>query len=342
MCNFYLLDGQICMKTQISNFDTLLPDFILDAIQEQGFMPTGMLLPLNSYENRVYQIGLEDHDPIIAKFYRPGRWTDKAIGEEHSFVLRLLEEEIPVVAPLGLNKPLSTIPTLAQKNEYYYALFPKARAREQAEINNDDRRWLGRHLARIHNIGSRTQTKHRMKLNPVTYGENHLTLLMGLEFIPADLKDSLKIVLETVIQLTKPYFHEKLETILLHGDCHLGNVLWNTQGPLFLDFDDMVIAPAVQDVWMLLNGTKEEKAEQLACFMEGYETFREFDYAQLKMIEALRSLRMIHYAAWIALRHEEGAFKRAFPYFKERKYWEDFLNSMKEQLSLLQEVSYLG
>jgi len=324
--------------TEKLNFGELLPDLIFETVGQQGFRPTGALFPLNSYENRVYEISLEGEDPIVGKYYRPGRWSAEAIGEEHRFLEALNEAEIPVIRPLALKHPLKAAPTLAQTGEIYYAFYPKFRGREHAEITHDDLRWLGRSLARMHRVGENFSAKHRIALNPQTYGYDSLNFILRQTFLPADLKQNLEAHLGRALELTEPAFRRDVHAIPLHGDCHPGNILWNPDGPHLLDFDDMVIAPPVQDLWMLFNGNEHEVREQRDAFFEGYEMFREFDYSTLLLTEPLRTLRMIRHTAWIGHRHDEPLFQRAFPYYKERRYWEEFLLSLKEQIALLQEL----
>ena len=322
-------------------FDHLLPEIIFETVASQGYLPTGVLFPLNSYENRVYEIGIEESEPVIIKFYRPGRWHQETIAEEHHFVAALAESEVPVVQHLPLKKHLKGISTLDKLHDgIFYAIFPKFRGREHAEVTDDDRRWLGRTLARLHNIGENFPAKNRLHLNPKTYGHDSLSFILTQEFLPPDLKQSIEAHLAKAIELVDPHFKKPFKAFLVHGDCHPGNVLWNKDGPHLLDFDDMVIAPPVQDVWMLLNGTDEEKREQLKIFLEGYEVFREFDESSMILAEPLRTLRMIRHAAWIGQRYEEPAFQRAFPYYQERRYWEEYLLAIKEQISLLQELSW--
>lgn len=322
-------------------FDHLLPEIIFDTVAAQGYLPTGVLVPLNSYENRVYEIGIEEGEPLVAKYYRPGRWDFEIIAEEHRFVAALAEAEVPVVRHLELKKHLKGLSTLNKTADgIFYAIFPKFRGREHAEVTDDDRRWLGRTLARLHNVGEGFSAKHRMHLTAETYGHHSLSFILTQEFLPPDLKLSIETHLAKAIELVVPYFQKPMKTIALHGDCHPGNVLWNKDGPHLLDFDDMVIAPPVQDVWMLLNGTDEEKRGQMRVFLEGYEVFREFDESTLVLSEPLRTLRMIRHAAWIGQRYEEPAFQRAFPYYRERRYWEEFLQGIKEQIGLLQELQW--
>ncbi|MBI2067063.1 MAG: serine/threonine protein kinase [Deltaproteobacteria bacterium] len=320
------------------HFDTLLPEAIFKTVSDQGWQPTGSLIPLNSYENRVYEIGLEEAPPLIAKYYRPGRWTQEGICEEHLFLQALAEAEVPVVLPLPLQIHLPEISTLSRIGDFFYAFYPKFRGREHDEITNEDRRWLGRTLARLHNIGEQFRSLHRLSLNPHTYGTLSLEFILSQTFLPTDLKQNVEAHLLKAIELIRPHFGQNLKTMVLHGDCHPGNILWNREGPHLVDFDDMVIAPPTQDLWMLFNGTEEEKREQKENFFEGYEMFRKFDHNTLILSEPLRTLRMIRHAAWIGQRYKEPAFQKAFPYYEERRYWELFLLGIKEQISLLQEL----
>lgn len=324
----------------VTTFGELLPDTILDAVTRQGFRPTGALLPLNSYENRVYEIALDDAAPIVAKFYRPGRWSQAAIAAEHRFLARLLELEVPVVVPLTLPHPLADVPTLARSGEILYACSPRFRGRARDEMSNDDRRALGHVLARLHNVGEHFVATDRLRLTPQTYGHDSLSFILSQAFLPADLKQHIEAHLRQALQLVAPWFPAEMPTIVVQGDCHLGNILWDATGPHLLDFDDMVIAPAVQDVWMLFHGSAEEQRAQRKAFFDGYELFRPFDHATLILAEPLRTLRMIRHAAWIGQRYGEPAFQRAFPYYEQRRYWEEFLLGIKEQIALLQELQW--
>ncbi len=205
---------------------------------------------------------------------------------------------------------------------------------------DEDRQWLGRYIARIHNAGEFFQAKHRPKLTPETYCQSSLQSILSQKFIPEDARTTLEKLITEILNLLKPYFPKDLKTICLHGDCHPGNILWNQTGPHFLDFDDMVIAPPIQDLWMLFFGSEEEQRVQRESFFAGYEMFRSFDRSTLNLIEPLRTLRMIRHSAWIGERYEEAVFQRAFPYYREPRYWEGFLSEMKEQWSLLQELSW--
>lgn len=320
-------------------FGALLPDLIFASVTAQGFRPTGALMPLNSYENRVYEIPLEGEEPLIGKFYRPGRHSPEAIAEEHLFLAALAEAEIPVVQPLGLREHEVQVDSLSSIEGLYYAFFPKFRGREHAEITHEDLGWLGRTLARLHNVGEHFPCRHRLSLNPQTYGYVSLDFLLVQPFLPEDLRENLEAHLRRALELLQPFFPASLRVIPLHGDCHPGNILWNPDGPHLLDFDDMVLAPPVQDVWMLFSGTEAEQLEQRKHFFEGYEIFREFDFSTMNLMEPLRTLRMIRHAAWIGQRYEEPIFQKSFPYYRERRFWEQFLLSIKEQISLLQELN---
>jgi Ser/Thr protein kinase RdoA (MazF antagonist) len=322
------------------SFAELLPDTIFDAVMTQGFRPTGALFPLNSYENRVYEIALEDHEFLIAKFYRPQRWSPEGIAEEHAFVKRLAEAEIPVVCPYDLSQSTSHAKSLGLIDGIYHAFFPKFRGREHDETTNEDRCWLGRTLARLHNVSENFKSQHRMALNPKTYGDDCLDFILSQKFLPDDLKSGLDQILSQALDLTDPFFTKGLKTLLVHGDCHPGNVLWNQNGPHLLDFDDAVIAPPVQDVWMLFNGSHDEQKNQKDFFLEGYEMFRPFDQNTFRLAEPLRTLRLIRHSAWIGQRYDEPLFQKTFPYYQERRYWEEFSLTLREQISVLEELSW--
>ncbi len=322
------------------NFDQLDPETCFRSAELQGFRPTGALFPLNSYENRVYELALEDGDSLIGKYYRPGRWSAETIAEEHLFMKALAEAEIPIVLPYSLPEPLDLVDSVAEINGLYYTFYPKFRGREHDEISDEDRRWMGRTLGRLHNIGEAFPSKHRRQLNPTNYGTNSLEFILRQDFLPKDLLESISAHLEQAIQLIVPTFYEGLECIPLHGDCHPGNILWNSEGPSLVDFDDMVVAPPIQDLWMLFHGSADDIRRQKDVFFEGYSLFRDFNQNSFSLVEPLRTLRMIHHAAWIGRRYTEAIFQRAFPYYRERRYWEEFLLSIKEQIALLQEIPW--
>lgn len=322
----------------VATYAQLSPDVIFHAVEAQGFRPTGALFPLNSYENRVYELPLEEGDPIVAKFYRPGRWTVATIAEEHSFVWAAQELEIPTVAPLRLPRPLVSCESLGQHEGFYVAVYPKFRGREQVEHRPDDLRWLGRTLARLHNLGEHFRSQHRMHLTAQSYGADSIPIILGLPCIPEAQRPALTAQLPQAVQLAAARLDHGWPSFAIHGDCHHGNVLWNMNGPHLLDFDDMVIAPPVQDLWMLFHGDAEEQRAQREAFFSGYEIFRPFDPRSLILIEPLRTLRLIHHAAWLATRHAEPAFQGAFPYFTQARYWEEFAQHMREQIGVMQEL----
>lgn len=319
-------------------FDHLTPDVMLTAVEAQGFVPTGALMPLNSYENRVYEIALDEAAPIVAKFYRPNRWSAATIAEEHRFVLRAHEMEVPTVAPLALRAPSAVAATVGEHGGYCYALYPKFRGQMRPEMSIDELRWLGRTLARLHNVAAQFTSAARIQLTPQTYGHASVPVILQLECIPAVQRDALTALLPQAVALTEHAWNtHEWTTLPIHGDCHHGNVLWNHDGPHLLDFDDMVVAPPVQDLWMLQSGPADEQRAQRAALLEGYTLFRPFDERAFLLSEPLRTLRMIHHAAWLASRHDEPAFQQAFPYFTQARYWEEFAQMIREQIGVMQE-----
>lgn len=319
-------------------FADLLPNRILDAVAAQNLEPTGVILPLNSYENRVYEIRLAQETPIIAKFYRPGRWSAAAILEEHRFSTILWENNLPVISPLKLAHAAAGGNTLGVINGMFYAFFPKFVGREHADFSLEDLEVLGEVIGRMHAIGTSFASRHRLEISPKTYGYHSLSDILSQNFLPEDLKNPLEKTLGHALSLTEPFFTDSLPRLAIHGDCHAGNILWNYDGPNFVDFDDMLVGPAVQDVWMILGGGSGEREERQEAFFNAYEEFIDFDAETLILTEPLRTLRMIRHAAWIGRRYSEPAFQRAFPYYHERRYWEEFLLSIKEQIALLQEL----
>lgn len=318
-------------------FDSLTPKIILDCFFKQGLRPTGALIPLNSYENRVYEVPVEEGAPIIAKFYRQNRWSSRTIADEHHFVSRLLEAEIPVLAPLALFKPAGEALSLGYDHHFYYAFFPKLKGREKPEMDANERRQIGRLMGRLHNMGEKNLMPHRSKLDFENFIYAPAQTLFQSKYIPEQLKSSFESFLNGFMPLLKIFFDQPTKIISLHGDCHIGNILWNKDGPHLVDFDDMIVGPPVQDLWMLFSGSKEEMQTQADDFLEGYEVFRTFDRSTLSLIEPLRTARMIRHAAWIGQRFDEEAFKKAFPYYNQNRYWESLFLNLKEQTSIIQE-----
>jgi Ser/Thr protein kinase RdoA (MazF antagonist) len=313
----------------------LTPDIVLDAIDSTGRKCDGRMLALNSYENRVYQIWLEDESLIVAKFYRPQRWTDAQILEEHSFVQELTEREIPVIAPIALENGH----TLGSFQNFRFAIYPKQGGRAPELEQADTLEWIGRFLGRIHAVGAIKPFAERPSLNIETFGEEPRQYLLASPFLPADLIDAWSSVVEqALIGVWQCYERAgEIKLIRLHGDCHAGNVLWTESGPHFVDFDDSRMGPAIQDLWMLLSGETGDMTRQFADVLAGYEDFYEFDRRELHLIEALRTLRLIHYSAWIARRWDDPAFPAAFPWFNTQRYWQDRILELREQISLMAE-----
>lgn len=315
-------------------FSTLTPDLLLDALASIGILGDGRLLALNSYENRVYQVGVEEQLPVVVKFYRPGRWSCGQILEEHAFSLELADAEIPVVAPLLINGN-----TLQQYQDFYFAVFPR-RGGRVPELDQEGRlEWIGRFLGRIHAIGAQQAYRHRPGIDLHSFGAEPAQWLLEHQFIPADLTPAYRSVVEQALEGVKYCFDRAgdIATLRLHGDCHLSNLLWTEGGPHFVDFDDSRMGPAIQDLWMLLSGTREEMNLQLAELLEGYECFHDFNPAELHLIEALRTLRLIHYSAWLAKRWDDPAFPMTFTWFNTQQYWQDRILELREQIALMQE-----
>jgi Ser/Thr protein kinase RdoA (MazF antagonist) len=313
----------------------LTPDCILAALESVGLRGDGRMLALNSYENRVYQIGLEDEAPLVAKFYRPGRWDDAAILEEHAFVQELAGREIPVVPALQL----ADGKTLHAFRGFRFSVYPRQGGRAPELDDSNTLEWLGRFIGRIHSSGGLRSFTHRPALDIASFGEEPRDFLLARKFIPADLRDAWQAVVEQALEGVRHCFQRagEVASLRLHGDCHAGNVLWTDAGPHFVDFDDSRMGPAVQDLWMLLSGDRREMEQQLASVLRGYEDFQEFNTLELHLLEALRTLRLIHYSAWLARRWNDPAFPAAFPWFNTQRYWQDRILEMREQIPLMNE-----
>jgi Ser/Thr protein kinase RdoA (MazF antagonist) len=315
-------------------FETLTPDFILGAIEQQGYITDGRLFALNSYENRVYQIGIEDAEPLVAKFYRPGRWTDAQIAEEHEFCFELAEHEIPVVAPLRNENGDS----LMSVDGFRFSLYPRRGGRTPDIDDLDNLLVLGRLLGRIHRLGASRPFKFRPAITVQTFGYDAVAVVAA-DFIPADLRTPYDTLIGDLMRKIETRFAEAgdVQPIRVHGDCHSGNILWRDDTPHFVDFDDARMAPAVQDVWMLLSGDSERQRAQLSEIIEGYKEFHDFDLRELHLIEPLRTLRLLHYNAWLAERWDDPAFPRTFTWFNEPRYWEQHILDLREQFAALDE-----
>jgi Ser/Thr protein kinase RdoA (MazF antagonist) len=320
-------------------YEGLSPDLILNAVESLGLRCDGRLLALNSYENRVYQVGIDEGEPLVAKFYRPGRWSDEAIGEEHAYTLELAEHEIPVVPPLVWEGGR----TLLEYGGFRFALFPKQPGRTPELEDLDTLAWLGRFMGRIHAVGRTRPFKHRTALNIKTFGEDPFRFILEHEFLPPYLAKPYESLVEEVLtRVRRAYAAAGIDPeadfgIRLHGDCHPGNMLWTREGPHFVDFDDCRTGPAIQDLWMLLSGDRLERQVQLSSVMEGYLQFTDFNPRELHLIEALRALRMIHHSGWLARRWEDPAFKTSFSWFATPRYWEEQILSLREQAAMMDE-----
>ena len=312
----------------------LTPETVLDALDAVGLRGDGRLLALNSYENRVYQVWLEDGTSVVAKFYRPGRWSGAQIMEEHAFVHELAEHEIPAVAPLAL---VGT--TLAEHAGFRFAVFPRRGGRTPELEQRDTLQWLGRFIGRIHAVGATRPFTERPALDAESFGREPRDWLLGHGFVPPDLLQAWTSAADLALQGVARCYERAgtVRMLRLHGDCHAGNVLWTDQGPHFVDFDDARTGPALQDLWMLLSGGRSDMTRQLGDVLAGYEQFREFDARELHLVEALRTLRLIHYAAWIARRWDDPAFPAAFPWFNTQRYWQDRILELREQIALMDE-----
>jgi Ser/Thr protein kinase RdoA (MazF antagonist) len=321
----------------------LTPDRVLDAVASIGFIGDGRLLALNSYENRVYQIWLEESrtgvpaaKAVVAKFYRPARWTDAQIKEEHAFVADLAEHEIPVVAAM----PSENGETLHEFEGFRFAVYPRCGGRAPELDDRATLEWMGRFIGRMHAVGATARYGKRPAIDVTTFGEEPRDWLLAHHFVPDDLLDAWSSVVEQALEGVRRCFERcgDTATLRLHGDCHAGNVLWADAGPSFVDFDDSRMGPAIQDLWMLLSGDARDMAQQCRAVLSGYEDFCDFDHRQVHLIEPLRTLRLIHYSAWIARRWDDPAFPAAFPWFNTQRYWQDRILELREQIAAMQEA----
>ena len=315
-------------------FADLQPEDIVSTLEDLGFYCDGRFLALNSYENRVYQIGIEDDRPVVAKFYRPGRWSDESIREEHEFSIALADQDIPVVPPLEISGA-----TLKHAGPYRLAVFPCRGGRAPDLDNYELQTQLGRLIGRIHLEGETSSFKHRPRIDIDSYGVESIDFLLENDFIPEANCDAYEGVAELVLDGVEACFERAGNTreIRLHGDFHPGNVLVDQDRLHIVDLDDCRHGPAIQDLWMFLSGDRYEQTPQLEALLEGYQSFRRFDPRELHLLEALRSLRIMHYAAWLARRWEDPAFKVAFPWFDSPRYWDDHVLALREQVALMQE-----
>jgi Ser/Thr protein kinase RdoA (MazF antagonist) len=318
-------------------FSGLTPEVVLDAAAAMGLDPDGRLFALNSYENRVYQLHGAG-DTLVLKFYRPARWSDAQIAEEHAFTAELAAAELPVAAPLTLGGE-----TLLRYAEFRFACFPWLRGRAPELDAPQARQLLGRTLARVHQIGARRPFLTRPRIGIERFGWEARAQVLGSALLPASLHERYSAVSGALLERVTAGFAAAgdVGAIRLHGDCHLGNLLWNEHGPAFVDLDDCAMGPRIQDLWMMLSGPAPEQQRQWGELLEGYSQFADFDLRELALIEPLRALRMLHHAAWVAHRWNDPAFPRAFPWIGEPRYWERYVQDLLEQIEAIDDPPLL-
>ncbi len=319
------------MNDQAFTFQTLHPDTIMDALFEQGIRVDSGLTPLNSYENRVYQFQDEDRRRFVVKFYRPQRWSAEQIQEEHQFALDLVTDDVPVAAPLKFNNQ-----TLLTHQGFYFAVFPSLGGRQFEADNIDQMEWVARYLGRIHQTGQKSAFTARPGIGIQEYLLEPRQVFETSTLIPSGLKEQFLAATDGLINAVIPRWDNNVQTLRLHGDCHAGNILWR-DGPLFVDLDDARMGPAIQDLWMLLNGDKAEQRMQLETIIEAYEEFSSFDSDEIALIEPLRAMRFVYYLAWLIRRWDDPAFPRNFPWLIGEDYWRNQISTFIEQVKVLQE-----
>lgn len=331
-----------------AGFAELTPDRMLDALEAVGLRCDGRMLQLNSYENRVVQVHLEDGPVAVAKFYRPARWTNEQILEEHAFALQLAAEEVPVVAPWTLQTPaiegmqlLGAAGTLAVSGAQRFSVSPRCGGRAPELDDPETLTWIGRFIARLHAVGRQQRFEHRIDWMGAAPAIDARDWLLSHDAVPLEMRTQWRSSVDQAIEVIAAAFADlpELRQMRLHGDCHPGNILWTPDaGPHFVDLDDACNGPAIQDLWMLLSGDEISKRRQLACVLEGYETFCDFDRRELRLIEPLRTVRMIHHSAWLARRWGDPAFPIAFPWFGDHAYWNEQITRLGEQLDAMSEA----
>jgi Ser/Thr protein kinase RdoA (MazF antagonist) len=315
-------------------FQRLTPTFVMDAVESQGFICDRRIFALNSYENRVYQVGIDEGQPLIAKFYRPDRWSEAQILEEHDFCFELVEHELPIVAPLKNSDGKS----LLHYDGFFFALYPRQGGHAPEFDNLGNLKILGRLLGRIHGSGAVKPFLHRPTLDRQSFGTNSVRLIEE-RFIPDEYRASYCAVTGQLLEAIDRILVEvgPVRIIRTHGDCHAGNILWRDNAPHFVDFDDARMAPAVQDLWMMFSGERPRQLAQLDSLLEGYREFNDFDHRELRLIEPLRTLRMLHYSAWLARRWGDPLFPHTFFWFNTTRYWGEHILELREQLAALSE-----
>jgi len=314
-------------------FLSLTPEKVLESVESIGLITDGCMLALNSYENRVYQVGIEEEQPVIVKFYRPGRWSQAQILEEHAFIHELAEQDLSVVEPL-----VSQDSSLHFSDPFWFAIYPR-RGGRSPDLDRETLEVLGRCLGKLHAVGATKPFSYRYSFSVEAHGEASCRFLMDAGFIPGDLQQAYRTLTNDLLARIRKIFSEcgAMEYIRLHGDCHTGNILWRDGIPHLVDFDDCMNGPAIQDLWMLLSGEREQQEAQLAALMDGYMMFHDFEPRELRLIEAMRTLRLMYYAAWLARRWDDPAFPHSFTWFNTLRYWSTHVLELREQLSVLDE-----
>jgi len=322
------------MDTTAPPYAGLTAECVLDALDSVGVRGDGRMIALNSYENRVYQLWRDDAQPVVAKFYRPSRWSDDAILEEHALIEELDAHEVPAVPPMAIGGR-----TLHRFGDFRFSIFARHGGRAPELEQRATLEHLGRFIARMHTVGGARPFAHRPALTIESFGDESRAFLLEHEFVPADIRAAWTSIVDQALQAVRhAYADRAVGMIRLHGDCHGGNVLWTDDGPHFVDFDDSRSGPAVQDLWMLLSGDRAAMEGQLRILVGAYESFRDFDRRELALIEPLRTLRLLHYSAWIARRWNDPAFPAAFPWFNTQRYWQDRILELREQVALMDEA----
>lgn len=316
-------------------FALLSPDMVIDAVESSGLVSDARVLALNSYENRVYQVGIEESEPIIVKFYRPQRWSTSQILEEHDFSLELADLEIPIIPP----EKNAEGKTLLEFEGFRFAIFERKGGHPPEFDNLDNLLVMGRFLGRMHQVGSMRDFQTRNTLSIELFAEKSTSFLLEHDFLPVDLSMAYESLVKDLIDRMYSISKESMQAKLIrtHGDCHIGNVLWRDDMPHFVDLDDCMMAPAIQDIWMLLSGSREQRLQQLAEIVDGYNEFYHFNPGELAFIETYRTLRLMHYSAWLARRWDDPAFPKSFPWFNTENYWAGHILELREQLAALDE-----